>query len=240
MNWQEKITSWLPKHFKGRENDPYITVLGRLFETLNQDLNDYIDQTFITRANNEFLDVHGEERGFRRINYGTEQAPNFESNLDFSNRIRRIKYNRTHENIIENVRSVLGVTDVRVVDDYDASFLDNTDQRATIVNINQSEYGNIGPLDFKKRWNCFSVIIDTPDRPPFNFFDSDSYYDSNAWYDQQERNFNQLLANIIFDLIKLKAPAGKGFRLLVKDFSSSTVIGDEANQQKVLNQRRGI
>ena len=238
MNWQEKIASWLPKHFKRQEYDPYIAVLGRLFETLNQDLSDHIDQTFVTRANPEFLAVHGKERGFSRINYGTEQNPNLESDTDFSNRIRRIKYNRTHENILDNVRSVLGIVSIRIVDDYDASFLDNTDQRATDVQIGTGIFGNQGPLDLKKRWNCFSVIIDTPDRPPLSFFDSNYYYDSNAWYDQIERQFNSLVAKIIFDLIKLKAPAGSGFRLLVKDFTGVNV-GDLAAQEKSLNEKRG-
>lgn len=239
MNWLQKITSWLPKHFKGRENNPYLEVMGKLFETLNQDLDDHIEQTFITRANPEFLNVHGEERGFRRINYGTEANPNFESDVDFANRIRRIKYNRTHENILDNVRSVLGVTSVRIVDDYESSFLDQTDQRATDVQIGAGTFGNQGPLDLKKRLNCFSLIIDTPDRPPLSFFDSRYYYDSNAWYDQIERQFSSLVAKIIFDLIKLKAPAGAGFRLLVKDFTGVNV-GDLATQEKSLNEKRGF
>ena len=75
MNWQEKITSWLPKHFKGRENEPYIAVLGRLFETLNQDLNDHIDQTFITRANPEFLNVHGKSVVFSGSTMEQRQTP---------------------------------------------------------------------------------------------------------------------------------------------------------------------
>ena len=162
-----------------------------------------------------------------------------ESDIDFANRVRGIKYNRTHENILENVRSVLGLTEVRIMDDYDASFLDNTDQRATDVQIGTGVFGNQGPLDLKKRWGCFSVIIDTPDRPPLSFFDSNYYYDSNAWYDQIERQFSSLVAKIIFDLIKLKAPAGSGFRLLVKDFTGVNV-GDLATQEESLNEKRGV
>ena len=242
LSWEDKIRSWIPKHFKGRDNDANIQAIAKCFETLDTDLKDYIEQTFITLANSEYLDVHGQERGFSRINYGTTQSPNLEEDADYANRIRRIKYNRTAENIINNVQSVLGVIDVRVIDDYLATFLDGTDQRATNVVISGGTFGNQGPLDLKKRWNCFSVVIDTPERPPLSFFDDKYYYgqtsspptDRTAWLDEGVRQFSSATARIIYELIKLKAPAGSGFRLLVKDFAGIDV-GDESEQEANLN-----
>ena len=238
LSWEEKIRSWLPRHFKAVDNDAIILALAKVFDTLQGDLSDYIDQTFITEANSEYLNVHGLERGFRRINYGTAQSPNLESDTDFANRVRRIKYNRSKAHIIDNVRSVLGVTGVRVVNDYDSNVLDNTDQRANTVTVTGGTYGNQGPLDLKKRFNCFSVMIDTPERPPLAFFDSEDFYDSGNWYDTPVRRFSQTIASIIFNLIKLKAPGGSGFRLLVKDFLGVT-IGTEAQQEQELNKDVG-
>ena len=236
LSWEEKIRSWMPRHFAGRENNANIQAIAMVFSTLEKDLNDFIDQTFITRANSEFLDVHGSERGFSRINYGTQLTPSPELDIDYANRIRRIKYNRTKQNIISNVESVLGVAKVRVIDDYEADFLDDTDQRSTDVVISgQGPYGNQGPLDLKKRFNCFSVVIDTPERPPLSFFDKEYFYDKDFYSIPPERVFSKNLARIIYNLIKLKAPACSGFRILVKDFVTDPDIGNEAKQEENLN-----
>ena len=236
LNYKEKINSWLPSHFKGRDYDSIINGMAKVFETAKTDLEDFITQTFISQANTEYLNVHAKERGFSRVNYGTAQSPNFESNEDYQNRVRRIKYNRTKQNIIDNVRSVLGVVDVRVIDDYEADFLDDTDQRATQVVITGGTFGNQGPLDLKKRFNCFSVMIDTPDEPPLSFYDKGYYYDKDFFsIPAGTRKFSPLIARIVNTLIALKAPAGSGYRLLVKDFAGSTTIGDETKQEQTLN-----
>ena len=234
LSWEQKIRSWLPKHYNGVDNDAIIKGMAIVFTTLEGDLNDYITQTFITEANTEYLNVHGKERGFARITN--------ESDTDYANRIRRIKYNRSHQNIIENVQSVLGITNVRVIDDYETDLLDNMDSTDTDVVISGGTFGNQGPIDLKKRFNCFSVVLDAPKRPPFAFYDDvhdaqgvKPSYDLNEWYDVKEKEFNSATAKVIFNLIKLKAPAGSGFRLLVKDFDGIT-IGTTAQQEQRLNE----
>ena len=98
-----------------------------------------------------------------------------------------------------------------------------------------ADYGNLGPLDRKKRANCFSVVIETTSRISFSFFDEDFFYDTgDAFYDSRTKVFDADVAQILKFLIKQKTDANSGFRLLIKGFADAS-IGDEQAQQADLN-----
>ena len=235
MPFLEKMNSWIPPHFKENQYEPYVEAMAELLDMLDGLLNEAVNQTFISESEPEFLTIHGRERRMQRVVYGPAENQETETEEAFQNRVRRIKYNRTAENISDNILSVVSVIGSRVVNDYDASFLEgDADKRSATVNIDGEEYGNYGPLDLKRRWNCFSVLIDTPIRPPLAFYNKEAFYDNRAFYDQRERVFNEGVANVVKTLIKQKSAAGKGFRLLIKGFKGLDV-GTEAQQEADLN-----
>ena len=121
MAWFDKIKTWLPDHFTGSRYNTYFQALAELLDDLQSNLNDTIRETYIGQANQPypvsgrakqnsykdmtFLDIHGQERDLTRFSYDIKA----EDDVDFQNRIRRIKYNRTLQNIKEEILRVVNV-----------------------------------------------------------------------------------------------------------------------------------
>ena len=236
LNYSDKMMLWTPDQFKSAPYRPYIESLGNNLDALLKESEDLSRQTYITESAGDVLDRHGLERGLVKVNYTLAEGQSLETDAAFRNRVRRIKYNRTKENIIDNVFSIIGITDVRVIDDYSfGDFLEGTkDKRTSQVTLDSSTYGNYGPLDLNVRNNCFSVFVDTPKRPPLSFFDANYFFDAKAFYDTKTRIFDESTARIIKTLIKAKAPAGSGFRIFIRNFTGINV-GDENAQESDLN-----
>lgn len=230
MIYTDKIKSWLPEHFKTAEYEPYINAVSDVFELFKNNLDQLYDETFLTMANTEYLNVLGEERGIIR----TVIANKPESDVFYSNRIRRIKYNRTKQNIILNAISVASVTDIIVINDLDSDFMDGLeDKRSSNVVIESTRFGNYGPLDLTRRKGCFSVLIRTPVPELLNYYDSEAFFDDEVFTDEIII-FQEAFVDELKFLIKQKIPAGAGFRLLINGFDG-IVVGDEASQEEELN-----
>jgi len=238
LRFKEKMRSWMPSHFREGDYDLFLDVATLAFEDLKKNIDDTFKETRISEANTEFLDVHGRERGIERVVYGSGDSAIKEPNRDYSNRVRRIKYNRTKQNIILNVQSVLGLTSVEVMNDSEASsfFEGVSDKRSQTVNLGGVTYGNYGPLDLKLRHNCFSVLLETPIPDPLAFYDDNYFFDDGAFMDERARTVDEIIVQIVKTLVKQKAPAGSGFRLLVKGFTGIDV-GNESAQEADLNRR---
>ena len=236
MNFREKMLSWMPAHFRTQDYELYVSAAAAVFEDLKVNINDMFEETYISEAGSRYLDVHGRERGLSRVTYGTPPNTVQESNTDFARRISRIKYTRTKENIIANVVSVLGFTEVEVRNDEDQAnfFSGASDKRAVNVDLGTESFGLYGPLDLKLRRKCFSVLLRTPIPNPLSYYDDSFFFDDGAFMDTRENIINNAIIEVLKTLIKQKAPAGAGFRILVKDFTGIPV-GTEAEQEAELN-----
>lgn len=235
MSYVEKIKSWMPRHFTGDDYIPYISMAGQILNELEQQIDSLFDETYISMSNQEFLTLHSQERRFNRISYGTPLTP--ETLQNWANRVRRVKYNRTENNILLNLESIAPIFNAQVVWDYPDGIIETAgDHRAdTLDSVYPSaNWGNFGPLDLKKRHNSFSIVIEFPIPPPLAHYDDSKFYDDQAFMDTRERTFDDNTALAVKALIGRKVPAGSGWRLLVKGFNGLT-IGDEASQEKELN-----
>ena len=257
--WYDKIIKWIPEHFTGVNYNVYFRSTASLLDELQKVLQEHLQETFIAQANKPyqppinrrgsyqdltFLDIHAQERGLERLSY-TAKA---EADANFQNRIRNIKFNRTNQNIINNLLPVTGNVSVKVEPDFDANFLDASgasDKRAETVysgtigqktvTIGGASYGNYGPLDYLKRKNCFSVLLDVTIREPHSFFNDDEFYNALAFYDERSRTFLAGQFPVLQALIKQKAPAGSGWRILAKGFD-----GTVDSAQTLAKQQEGI
>lgn len=258
MKWSEKLVSWAPSHFKTPFYTPYFDMAGALLEAAQKDFEDMVKETYIQLANTDdqghypvrkslpidsYLDEHAKERFFKRVVY--EGAPELDD--VYQNRVRRIKYTRTKQNVIRNIASVTGILDARIVDDYEIDVLSSGDSDKTsdvvgtasgtkVILSDGLEYGNYGPLDLKKRQNCFSILIERPIRAPHAFFDSDAFFNSLDFMDTKRRLLDEGLVKVLQTLIQQKIPAGAGYRLLIKDFDGVTGLTTE-EQEAYLNQQ---
>ena len=237
MSYVDKITGWMPPHFRTDNYKPYLKVAGEVFNELQTQIEQMFDETFISQANSEFLPIHAKERGYSRISYGPTGDIKPETLVSWANRVRRIKYNRTSANILRNLESVAPIFNAKVVLDYPDGVLTATGDNRTDdleADYPSASWGNYGPLDKKKRFKCFSVVIEFPIPPPLSLLDDEYFLDDNAYLDDRSRIFDERTAFAIKALVGRKAPAGAGWRLLIKGFDGVTV-GTEAEQETELN-----
>ena len=261
LAWYDKIITWIPNHFTGQQYDAYFQAMGGLLDDMQVNVDQLLKETYISTANTpykppipvrdsyqdlSFLDIHAQERGLTRLSFAKAEA-----DQALQERIRRLKFTRTKENIKENIKDFVGAVDLEIVYDYDASFLSGTaDKRSDFIgNISQSNkatakqvtigntvYALYGPLDWHKRVNCFSVLLDLEKREPHSYFDNDAFYDNRAFYSERERTIDDSSVATLINLIKQKAPAGAGFRLLVKgDNFTGEVPKTITAQEELLN-----
>ena len=237
MSYSTKIKNWMPRHFRGDDYSPYLEIAGEVLDELEEKIESTYDETYIAMANEEFLGIHAKERGYSRASYGPTGSLTEETLVAWSNRIRRLKYNRTSANILLNLESVAPIFNAQVKWDYPSGVLTETGDKLS-DNLDSlyptAQWGNFGPLDLKKRFNCFSVVIEFPVPPPLAHFDDQEFFDDLAFMDTRDRTFDDNTAYQVKQLIGQKVPAGCGWRLLVKGFTGET-IGTEAEQEKDLN-----
>ena len=237
MSYKNKLLGWMPRHFKGPDYEPYLLVVGEVLDDLEDSIKKTFDETFISMANEEFLKIHANERGYRRVSYGPTGSVAQETLVAWANRIRRLKYNRTAANILLNLESVAPIFNAQVKWDYPDGILTETgDKRSDTLDADYppANWGNFGPLDLKKRFNCFSLVIEFPVPPPLAHFDDQEFFDDRSFMDTRDRTFDQNTAYAVKQLVSQKVPAGCGWRMLVKGFNGAT-IGSEAEQEKELN-----
>ena len=232
MSYKTTLKKWIPPHFKESQYIPLIDSMGTILDDLRVKLDEFFDETFISLAE-DTLPLHAEERGISRIKYQIGGVDTEETDQDFRNRIQRIKYTCSIENIKDNARSVSLIQDIEIIPDFDA--FPRGDEIAELVDFSaKGRFGNYGPLDLKKRHKCFSVLIEAPIRRPLSFLDKDTFLDKNAFLDREDRLLDALTISAMQTLIRGKSPAGSGHRLLIKGFSGEPV-GDEASQENALN-----
>ena len=237
MSYTSKIFNWMPRHFRDQDYGPHLKMAGEILDELEDQIKKTYDETFISMANEEFLKIHAKERDYNRVSYGPTGSVAQETLVAWANRLRRIKYNRTAANILLNLESVAPIFNAQVKWDYPDGVLTETgDKRSDTLDADYppANWGNFGPLDLKKRFNCFSVVIEFPVPPPDSFYDDNRFFDDEAFMDDRIRTFDQRTAFAVKQLIGQKVPAGCGWRLLVKNFTGIT-IGGEDSQERDLN-----
>ena len=53
MNWTQKVTSWVPQHFKTDNYIPYLEMIGSVLQDMQDNLEDTLQETYIEQANRD-------------------------------------------------------------------------------------------------------------------------------------------------------------------------------------------
>lgn len=232
MSYYNKIKSWLPEHFTGKDYEVFLRGTS-LSLTLGRDLLfEFLKQVTVGECDEEYLALHADERKVPRVFYGA-----IPEDVQFwRNRVQRIKFNRTEENIKENIRSVVNIKSIQVLPDHEgADFLTGTsDKRTSQVTINQTDYGWYGPIGWDKYHNGISILIETPLPTPDSFYDDEYFYDDKAFMGTRERQVDEDIVKVIKTLVGQKVAAGTPWRLLVRGFTGLTP-GTLQEQEDELN-----
>lgn len=233
-NSARKLRDFVPSHYYD-ELKPLLEAVGTGADTLNESRTEFWQETFLLHAPTEILDEIGRAWNIPRFEG--------ESDTSYRLRIRSLKYNVTKENIRQAVLGIEGVEEVEIRDDFTGHFDAEAD-------LSFPEFGNRGPLGLQNVKGCFSVLVTPeaampvdpndptgPQHTAHSFlgdflgmtFISGTITPSSTGGSVVSLNENDLLA-----LIQQKAPAGSGYRLLIKGATDKNV-GNLQNQSNELN-----
>ena len=232
MSYYNKIKSWLPDHFTTNDYETFLRETALTLDEARDLKDEFIRQTKISECDEEYLKIYAKERKVPRVFYGAVPEQ-----IDFwRNRIQRIKFNRTKENIKANIRSVINITEIDIIDDNGgASFLSGaSDKRASQISVDQTSYGWYGPIGWEKYKNGISILLETPIPEPDAFYDDTEFFDDKSFMGTREKQVNSDIILAIKTLVGQKVAAGTPWRLLVKGFTGLTP-GTIAEQEAELN-----
>lgn len=152
--WLEKLKSFLPAWFFQEEHyqEAHFNALAKLLATLQADCEEHKAATFITQAEDEYLDSLGEERSTPRIDG--------ESDATYAARVRNLANQSNKQAIKALVDDLLIVgTCIIAEDDYGGgTFCD------------RGEYANRAALLIERIRNTFTVLVDKQTGDPSAMF----------------------------------------------------------------------
>jgi hypothetical protein len=142
--WYKKLRAWTPTWFFECEkyNDAAYWALAKVFATVQANAEDHVSETFITEADEPFLDLHGDERNVVRLDG--------ETNPPYANRIRALVNTTDKATIKAIVDGLLLVGECVIIEHaYEGAYFN----RGSFCNRNTI-------LTDRRYYNAFTVIIE--------------------------------------------------------------------------------
>lgn len=142
--WYQKLKSWVPQWWfeQERYNIAVFKAIAKVFSELESDIEAHIDETFITRASDHFLDAHGSERNVDRLSLEVDSL--------YADRIRRIINQSNRVAIKRIVDAMLIVGECKLIEHgLEGPF------------ASRGTYANRREIYTDRRWNqYFTVLIE--------------------------------------------------------------------------------
>lgn len=186
--WYQKIKGLVPGWFFENENyqKAHEQALAKLLATVQQDIEDQRDQSFILRANEENLNVLGEERSVERLRNETNEA--------YAVRVQNIGNNSNLPAIERLVNSLLIRGVCQIIEGYSAenAFFSRG------VFFGRDWFFN----DFN--YNFFAIAVDSQVHPPYSFFSRD-YFTSRENFFGSDESANVVMESVVQAVNKVKA-----------------------------------
>lgn len=199
--WYEKalatLPDWFLKDIEASIIRAHLRGLAAVLSTVEQDLYDHIDQTFLERAESEFLDAHAAERVIPYLKYsGTARVDQIQR-LGSRSSLSELK------SVIDNLLTV-GTCEVQQpIDESGSSFLD----------IDYDDNGDAVD-DWETQSNTFQVLIDEQTVDPFTFADRSAFASRTAYAGTTATT--EYIADLIVKALAVYKAAGFLYRISVR------------------------
>jgi hypothetical protein len=146
--WYIKLKSLVPSWvlYDGEKIQAVFKGMAAILEQSQQDAVDHIDETFIDKADTDYLDQHGVERVKERLIA--------EDNLAYSKRIKLIKNASNINDLLTIVNNQLVNGEALIIEGYDQKNFCNVD-----AFLNRNTYSN------DHIWNAFTIIVENQGDP---------------------------------------------------------------------------
>lgn len=150
--WYNKIRSFIPNWFFEEEDnqEAHIQGLAKLFSELDKEITDHVDETFISKAEGDFLEQHGAERSVDKLTG--------EFDAQYSERIRNIKNESNCPDLKSQVDAILMIGESEIVEDYNSTIF-----------VGDESFVNRGSIVLEEIVNVFSILVEKQLHEPYSF-----------------------------------------------------------------------
>ena len=156
--WFVKLKAFVPEGFfeKEENNVAHVKAVAKLLEVLQQDAQDHVDNTFILKSNDEFVDEHGRERTIKRVTSETDPT--------YAERVRNLLNQSNCPDIKDLVDKFLAKGVATIIEHFrDAPFM------------NRENFMNRGSIFVDVKYNAFSIIVDRQLHDPYSFVNRENF-----------------------------------------------------------------
>lgn len=196
--WEARLRTWVPSWYFERDVNAkaQMAALAAVLADLETVLKGHFDETFITRAGGDTLDLHGSERNVARLT-GEIDGP-------FANRIRYIVNNSNIISIKALVDALLINGEAIITEDYNAQIFCDRENFITPNSIMLSQIIK----------DAFTVLIPFQIHPPYSFFDRENFCGREDFYGRYTSS-DEIFASVVAAVEAARA-AGCLFRVIEK------------------------
>lgn len=193
--WYDKIKACVPKWFFEDEIVQKAVLYGwaRIFYEIEANIQDHVDQTFLTKAVEDLLLEHGAERSVDKISGELESQ--------YRIRIRNISNKSNIIDIKSIVDQLLMIGECILIEDYNNNlFMD----REAFMNR-----GNVLAETIK---NTFSIVIDKQLHAPYAYSDREYFLNREDFMSTTESSLN--IFTLVADAVNRAKAFGTLYRLI--------------------------
>lgn len=186
--WFAKIRTWVPEWFfeAGYFQTADFQGIAAVFALLETSVEEFRDETFITKADGAYLDMHGAERSVPRLPMEVDH-PNYDA------RIRSIVNVSDRVSLKRLVDSLLVVGESTIVEHaYGSAYL------------NRNTYFNRAAVLSEIYYNAFSIVIPPQIHDPFDFLNRTTFANRESFLGTNESSL-ELFKQIVEAVNNAKA-----------------------------------
>lgn len=193
--WFSKLKTMVPSWvFEGDKNNVAIFKgLAAVFHRVQLDSEEQRDQTFFDKAETEILNLHGSERGIKRLFN--------ENNAAYSQRIKTIVNS-------SNVPALKAIVDSLLING-ESQFIEHHSAENF---LNRGAYLNRNIINFDVIYNAFTILVKQQIPEATTFFNRENFYNRESFIGSNESSLT--LFQRIADAVNDNKALGTVYRLI--------------------------
>lgn len=166
------VPSWVFERYEGSQS--IFTGMASLFELVQKDYEQHIDETFIDKATAEYVELHGDERSVERLD--------MESLAGFRSRVKKIVNN-------SNVPAIKGLVDALLIRG-ESTIIEHNENSGNF--LSRESFLNRNIIDYDVLYNAYTILID------FQIPEPTSFYNREAFLSREFLNGSSISSDTVF------------------------------------------
>jgi len=189
--WKSMVPNW---YFEDSiHQQAHVNGFAQMMTTLEKDMEDHVDETFITRAMLIFLDAHGAERSIPRL------VGEFDS--QYSIRVQNLGNQSNCPDLKKIIDLLLIAGETTISEDFGLGCFADRDC-----------FVNRGELLIDPIYNVFNVIVDKQIHAPYSFADREFFADRDDFVGMAESS--DFVFQLILEQVNNNKALGTMYRII--------------------------